>query len=692
MKHFLFGAVYIIEQDYKPGEIERDLKWMRSDGYNLITLWPVTNAWLANHPHEWVFSKTKEVLDICENLGMKAILQLFGQNQAQEFMPDSVLTDDMMVRDERGDHINENCFWANLNHPIVREYIDLYFQNAIEALKNHPAVYGWDVFNEAHFRSDDEYTIRKYQTWLEQKYQTIENLNFKWYRRYETFSQISPRLRRSPYSIWSSILPDIEYERFRSENLTEICRFLFDTAKKYDSQHPIIIDGTSSQILAEDVTMRNNDEIATAKIPDIYGATFYPKSWGRNYRETPWTMSMYYALPAGMARKAGKPYLVNELQTHTQSVLTPGSEVTAQELYNWMLMCIFTGASGLQLWRWRPFLHGYQSTGRGLTQMDGTPNHRAKRVKELVGFLHENTDLFVGAEIRKPDVKIAVSYGTRLFFDALLKWNQSFWKDDVEGWYKLFWNRGILPEFADLEDLEGEDAKVIVLPAVLSINKTVAAQLKKYVSSGGLLIADARMGAMNEFGEVPPEGIPGKEMSELFGFIEKDVDSGQFFKLGNNKIPCNYMNQVLEVEKDTEILAVMEDGSPAVTYHSFGKGGALYFNSFAGVEYKEKSHSEIEELVMKYCLNQGDGIFTVEKGEKVHIAYLEKDAAQLVLLINFDTCSQTVTFNQMRSGTVFVNLMTGKQIRIDGNTKINIPENSADVYWYEKTFDVQTSS
>jgi len=81
-------------------------------------------------------------------------------------------------------------------------------------------------------------------------------------------------------------------------------------------------------------------------------------------------MAMYYSVPAAAARKAGKPYIVNELQTHTQSILTPGSEVSPQELYNWILMCMFTGSCGMQLWRWRPFLHGYQSAGAG-TDADG---------------------------------------------------------------------------------------------------------------------------------------------------------------------------------------------------------------------------------------------------------------------------------------------------------------------------------
>ena len=58
MKDYLFGAVYIIEQDYTEEEIRRDLSLMRNHGCNLVTLWPVGNPWLAESSHEWKFDQT----------------------------------------------------------------------------------------------------------------------------------------------------------------------------------------------------------------------------------------------------------------------------------------------------------------------------------------------------------------------------------------------------------------------------------------------------------------------------------------------------------------------------------------------------------------------------------------------------------------------------------------------------------
>ncbi len=681
---FLFGAVYIIEQDYTEEEIRRDLKNMKDCGFNLVTLWPVANPWLAKSSHEWVFDRTRLVLDCCQELGMKAIMQLFGQNQAQEFMPDSAMTREMEYTDQYGPWYNTNCFWANLNHPVVREYFDRYFRAAITALKDHPAIYGWDVFNEAHNRSDDEWFIGKYQDWLKEKYGTIEKLNKEWYRRYESFAQIRPETRRAPYSIWSSLLPSVEYEKFRSVNVTEICDFLCGTAKKYDSEHPILVDGTSSAIVSADITMRNNDEFDTAYVTDIYGATFYPKSWGRNYKDTPWTLSMYFTIPSEAARLAGKPYFVNELQTHTQSILTPGSEVSCQELESWTLMCIFTGAAGMQLWRWRPFLHGYQSTGRGLTLMDGTPNERAEVMKKMMTMIHGNEALFAKSKKVEPTVAIACNYDIRVFFDSLLKFGdagKSFYGKNMEGWYKLFWNWGIPTGYADLARFQGEEKQppVLVLPGAVRVSQEEAENLRVYVERGGILIADGRMGALNEWGCVPAEGIPGKTLSRLFGVVEIDTGCERSMCLEGQELPTGFQYQRLKLtDPDTAVLARMEDGSPAVVCHSYGKGKAMYFNNFEGLVLLERLYPQLQRLVWDVVAPAV--ALHAEKNEQVQLSYMEAERRRLILAVNFADTEEDVTLYGLEPGRGLRELYTGARVTAEESCRFRLRPNSTNVF------------
>jgi beta-galactosidase len=146
---------------------------------------------------------------------------------------------------------------------------------------------------------------------LRQRYDNdITQLNRRWFRRYRDFSEVDPADRDAPYSVWSSMLPVIDYEHFRSQTLTGICArwAAWTRAADPDRQadgapvRPVIIDGTSGLLLEQSVSGRNNDEFATARVPDcdVFGGTFYPKSWGRDLGERPWELMHYY----GMSRAA----------------------------------------------------------------------------------------------------------------------------------------------------------------------------------------------------------------------------------------------------------------------------------------------------------------------------------------------------------------------------------------------------
>jgi beta-galactosidase len=677
-----FGAVYIIEQEYSDLEIQKDLQTMRDSGYDLITLWPVANAWLTSNSHEFIYSQTKKVMDYCQKLGIQVILQLFGQNQAQEFMPDTLSAPSLEAQNDFTQGFNENCYWANLNHPTVRHCFENYFESAITALKNHPALYGWDIFNEAHFRSDDPWTTDCYQQWLEKKYGAIDTLNLAWYRRYDGFSQIRPEKRRTPYSIWSSLLPAIDYEKFRSENLTDICRFLYMTAKRWDPQHPIIIDGTSAQILDQHILMRNNDEFETAKIPDIYGATFYPKSWGRNFKETPWNLSLYYLIPSSAAKKANKPYAVNELQTHTQSALTPGSEVNPNELRDWIWMCIFTGPSLIQLWRWRPFLHGYQITGRGLTQFDGSPNARCRAVTQLLKTMKDNAPWFSNCEVEKPTVSLAISYHCRLAFDSLLKWQDSYYPEIIKGWNRLLWNLGLQVGISNTEELDSTDfaTPVLILPSTVQVSKKETKTLQDYVFKGGCLIADCRLGVMDEMAVAPSEGIPGVALSQLFGIKECEVSSKGSYTLDDVEIQACHMHQILELEKNTKVLARMTDGNPAIVEHSYGAGKTLYLNSFVGLGLSGEIPSALRDCIGNWILDTA-GVQRIVKSDLVHTAKMKSDTGSLLLVVNFDSSKEGYIQLVVKKGVEIENLMTGEHYcpQPDGLCRIAIGPDSCQV-------------
>ncbi|QDS99940.1 beta-galactosidase [Adhaeretor mobilis] len=661
MGDIVFGTVYILEQGRSFREIARDLDNIQDLGFETITVWPLANSWLAKQPDEFVFDDTLKLLDLCQERSLTAIMQLIGQNQSQEYMPDCLMKPEMLALHPK------NCFWANPNHPEVDQCVYEFFGLAINSLKDHPAVLAWDVFNEARLSTDDPWTTELYRQWLKEKYESIENLNYRWHRRYRDFSQIDPDDRNAGYSLWSSMLPGVEYERFRSENLSAICKRYVDYAKEFDTNHPVIVDGLPDALLSPNLTEKNSDEFDLAKTCDIYGATFYPKSWGQKLY-LPWNLSMYFSLSASAAAKAEKDFYINEIQTHTTSPLSPGSEVTPERLYSWVWSGFGSGARGLQLWRWRPFLHGYQSTGRGVTHIDGTPGARAEAMKTIATVLNDNSELFKNALPVSPAVKVVSSYRSRLFFDSFLsrpkpigEWAPSFHPKTMTGWYRLFWSSAIPTTFTEIKDLSDDDlqAPILVLPSLISLSTKQQQQLADYVSAGGVLIADCRCGTVDDDGVVPAEGVPGKILSEVFGFNEMDVDGPVEFEFLNEKKNGSFMSQIIKPAPDAEVLGRSLDGRPMVIAHNYGKGKAFYFADFMGLGMEKHITAAEQEFFLEQVLTVAADSPWASKSDNVSVWFHRSGGKHLVYVLNMCGDNEDVVLHNVPAETTVSDLVTG---------------------------------
>ncbi|MBD3242544.1 MAG: hypothetical protein GF331_18285 [Chitinivibrionales bacterium] len=650
------GTVYVLEPFRAPEQVRADLASIARTGFDVVTLWPAANSWLATRPDELVFDDTLRALDLCQQNGLEAVIQLIGQNQSQEYLPDCLVTTEMRAVDLDG--CNTNCFWANPNHPAVDAAIKRYLGETVSALRGHPAVHAWDVFNEAHLRTDDPFTVARYREWLGERYGSIERLNERWGRRYASFDEIDITDRRAPYSIWSSLLPATDYELFRAADLAAICARWVAYVKQHDRAHPVIIDGTSGQILEPDVTARNCDEFAVARTPDIYGGTFYPKSWGRNLTDDIATLSLYYDLAAGAASAAGKPFVVSELQTHTQSALTPGSEVSPRELSAWTWIGLAAGAREFHYWRWRPFGRGYQATGRGLTTIDGSPNERTAAAARVCERVRRHRTLLRSSTPHAPVVALLTSYRCRAFHDAFTKWNGSTYAPALRFWHHLLWESALPTAIESLDGFTGSNAPVLVLPSGVSVSESEARSLRQFVTDGGLLIADARLGTVDEWGDVPQSGIPGPELAGLFGMREIDVGPASSFALDGVSLPAPFLTQRLQPLDGARVVAHLRDGSPAVVEHTVGAGRTLYFATCIGLS--DHAHlAPLATFIRDQVRRHRPATPWAAKSGRVHVRFHTVDDDLLVYLVSLSDSDERVVLHNV--GTV---LETGES---DGN-------------------------
>ena len=180
----MLGTVYLIEQGISPEQQVYDLENIANAGLGLVVLWPPISRWDAPDGVSIAFDSIDRVMDICHKLGLKAILELEGQNPTFQFMPDYQFKREYMSENDTGKH------WVNYLHPEVDRIISDYIRAIALHFKDHPALFGYDLFNEVNFRSTDKYTLKAFQDWLKEKYKSIRKLNHIWGRFFYEFSHV----------------------------------------------------------------------------------------------------------------------------------------------------------------------------------------------------------------------------------------------------------------------------------------------------------------------------------------------------------------------------------------------------------------------------------------------------------------------------------------------------------------------
>ncbi|HUU29900.1 MAG TPA: beta-galactosidase [archaeon] len=518
MKKFdrpLLGAVYLIEQECPPEQQLRDLENIAGTGLGLVVLWPPVSRWDAPDGVSIAFDSVDRVMDICSKLGLKAILELEGQNPAFQFMPDYLFKTEYLSENDTGKH------WVNYLHPEVDKIISDYVRAVAGHFKDHPALFGYDLFNEVNFRSTDKYTLEAFQGWLKAKYQNIRELNRVWGRFFTGFSQVRLDNLDYAYSRWSSLRPQLDFHDFRADTIQRLVRQWGDTVRSVDPDHPVIADSSWSMTYFDNMLLAN-DDWKVSSVVDIFGLSVYPQSWDIHIASDPCPISQIYN--GGVCACPEKPVVVSELQTHNQTVLARDSSVF-DELKLWTWQAFMHGIEALIYWKWKPFTRGFQVTGRGMTLQDGTPNQRSAQAAEVARVINANPRLFLGRKMYDSGVAMLYSPECDHFTDLTLPDEKSgFYRDSFAGWYRCLFNRGITPSIIRAADLDQEHTghlRIMIIPALAMLSREDAARILAFAARGGKLLADGRFAVVDENGFAYSQA-PGGGLHELFGYREID--------------------------------------------------------------------------------------------------------------------------------------------------------------------------
>src|SRR5215213_8154652 len=179
-----------------------DRRQIRALGFNAIRCWI---DWASGEPApgRYTLDTIEVLLELAEEVGLEVIVQVY-----MDSAPDWIgrAHPDALFVSSNGQAIQpESSPGYCLDHEAVRK-ADLAFYAALaRRAARSRAFLGFDLWSEPHvinwatptYISDPEFcfcdnTQRRYRTWLQLKYGSLNALNASWYRRFDNWEQVSP--------------------------------------------------------------------------------------------------------------------------------------------------------------------------------------------------------------------------------------------------------------------------------------------------------------------------------------------------------------------------------------------------------------------------------------------------------------------------------------------------------------------
>ncbi|HDN79739.1 MAG TPA: glycosyl hydrolase family protein [Chloroflexi bacterium] len=619
-----YGAQYYRAPTPRPEDWERDLNTMADMGFNIVRFWAMWN-FIQVSEEEFDFSHLDRLMEIAAQAGLKVIINLIPENApywlAEKYPHARYLSHtgkriDLMARPNTpGGGWPGLCF----DNDEVMEMAWRFFQAVASRYKGHPALYGYDVWNEPHFEVAQyfgevfcycEATQEKFRQWLKGRYGSLENLNAAWARRYTDWNQVHPPRFFGGYPDW------IDWCRFKLETHRKRLKLRKEWIKEVDPEARVLSHGIA--YIFSEVPMVINDEWELAEEVEEWGVSTYPGVFEMNGEDL-----FYLMVIMDLTRSAarGKRFWASEMQasfvtltwpltfgaatqqskasalrahliasTTQQRILskarkmggldrTPALSEADYRVWNWA--ALMSGAKGVIYWQWRNESLGPEAPSGGLTNPDGSPNARTYEAARFARFVREHSLMEKATPFRG---EIGVVFAPESWiFNYVAQSDVKYWGDSVLGVYRALYEANYQVDFVKRENFG--DYRCLYLPFPLMLESETAQALAQYVADGGILISEACPAQFVE-GGFSSAKVPGQGLDRVFGTGTSSVDAreGPYITYKHFQIPAGFYQQKLEPE-GAEVLGYFNDGFPAITLNRYGKGVAVLIGSYPGMVY-----------------------------------------------------------------------------------------------------------
>lgn len=385
-----------------------------------------------------------------------------------------------------------------------------------------------------------ETTLSHFPEWLKKEYGTIEKLNSVWATNYKSFEEVRPKRK----------------EEVKEDNLASYLDY-----RKYNGW--IVEEFYTRQPL---LWVKEADPKATIGMHGIYTTS----------SNRPWDMSKIIPMLSITGRYDGilEEWFRTMGRTNIHGQYT-GYQMAEKLTYENRITPwknLFHNSRWILYYQMRNLI-GDGGIFQSIINYDGTvrPIYRQLYKEELKEIQEGIGKLVLNSKLVDDGIVFTYSYTSCLMNSHISSYFAA--KTIVE---QLGYQHTLI-SYKELEDYKiPENAKVIFLSDCISMSPSEIESIKRFVSSGGIVVADTRTAIYDNHGvmyRVSP-------LDEVFGIDRKEKSFAPEKKKlsGSDSFVVWVAEPGLKITGSAQALFKTEDGTPVVVMNSYGKGKAIYLN------------------------------------------------------------------------------------------------------------------
>jgi beta-galactosidase len=584
------------------------------------------------------------------------------------------------------------------DHPEVARLLRRFYSEAARAAGEFTNLWAWDLWSEPHIINWAvidyvpnaqfcycPHTRARFRYWLDRRYGSIEGLNTAWYRNFTAWPDVDP----PRFGTILSYTDFIDWKTFIYDKLAEDLRMRYEAVRRYDRDHTITSHAAVPSIFTSPFNGDGaSDDFLMAQQLDYYGTSLYPK---HSFPKTHWPR-WQFNVAVDFSRSANLQhdgFYIGELQAGfgVRGVVV-GDPVTAEDHRVWLWSVIAKGAKAVNFYAYYPMSSGYESGGYGLIELDGTITRRAEEAGKAARLIDDNRELLLKSKAEPAQIAILYNPLSQMVGGEQHSGPAGGMRDSLIGYYRALAEANVPVDFVHREQLEkglSTHYRLLILPYPIMFTQKAADGVRAYVEAGGHVVCEARPAWNDASGSAAPI-VPGMGLAEVFGVREGRIQMSDAvaMRVADDAHPAvaGLSGKALKgayfaaswraIEGATpQVLARLNDGTPAIVANAYGRGEGILIGSFLGLG----THPALDANDRTFIRNltQWAGIEPmlhsdpVESG--IEATLRQGPESSLLFLINPDKQERRAT-SQLRSdrsgGFDSRELLSGRTSRLSG--------------------------